>query len=92
MRKEKDLVAQFRQARALTPESAQSLASVGGDEGVAFRRLRNREILREASAGRYYLDELSWEAFNRARDRLLTILLILALLLLVGGIFGVWGK
>lgn len=92
IRKEKDLVARFRQARALTPDSAQSLASVGADEGAAFRRLRSRAILRESTAGRFFLDESSWEAFDRSRNRLLGILLLAALALLLTGLFTSWWK
>jgi len=93
IRKEKDLVAQFRQARALTPETAQSPGSIGADDsGIAFRRLRDRAILREASVGRYYLDDLSWEAYRRARRRMAMVLLLLVVALLVTGIAAAWWK
>ncbi len=79
MRREKDLVELFRGARALSPDTAQSLRAVGASDGVPFRRLRQRAVLREAPGGRFYLDEPSWAAFTYIRRRLMLVLLLIVL-------------
>ena len=80
LRKEKDLVAHFRDARALSPDSAQSLGALRLDEdGMALRRLLNRAVIRKGAPGTYYLDEPSWEALGRIRHRLMLVVLILLL-------------
>lgn len=67
--KEKHIVAAFRQARATSPAAAKTPAAIGVDERIAFQRLRRRAILRETEPGRFYLDEVSWEALRRMRRR-----------------------
>jgi hypothetical protein len=79
--KEKEIVAILRAARALTPAAAKTPATLGLHEGVAFRRLRARAVLRDAGDGRLYLDEPSWEALRAIRHRLALVLLGLALAL-----------
>ena len=81
IRKEKDLVAHFVQARALSIETAQSLGTLRIDEGVGFRRLRERAVIREGAPGAFYLDEPSWEALRRTRLRMVTVMLLVALTL-----------
>ncbi|MEP6764691.1 MAG: hypothetical protein ABJB66_10290 [Gemmatimonadaceae bacterium] len=75
VRREKELVAHFREHRALTTNSAQSTNALQVDENIAFRILRERAIIREASPGLYYLDEPSWEASVRRRRRIAFILI-----------------
>lgn len=81
--REKDLVAHFRQAGAVAAASAKSPSELGVHERMAWERLVERAVIREASPGAYYLDEQSWNALRRMRRRmgvvLLTILLLLAL-------------
>lgn len=80
LRKEKDLVSHFRDARALSPDSAQSLGALRLDEdGMALRRLLSRAVIRKGAAGTYYLDEPSWEALGRTRHRLILVALLIVL-------------
>ena len=79
IRREKALVALFRQARAVAPERAQSPGALGAEEGGAFSRLRRRAILRESATGQFYLDEPAWEAFQLGRRRLLLLLCVIGL-------------
>ncbi len=81
--KEKELVTHFRQAGALSPDTARTTADLRIDENVAFRALKRRAIFREVAAGRYYLDEPSWTAFQAARRRMVTVLLTVVLALFV---------
>lgn len=87
MRKERDLVDHFRRAGAISAEKAQSLTQLGiHDEGVAWRRLTHRAVVREAAPGRYYLDEPSWDALRYIRKRLMVVILTIAIILLLGGL------
>lgn len=80
IRKEKDLVAHFRDARAVSPDTAQSLGALRVDEeAMAWRRLRNRAVIRQGAPGTYYLDEPSWEALGRIRHRLILVALLIVL-------------
>jgi len=91
LRKEKDLVAHFRNARALSPDSAQSLGALRVDEeAIALRRLRNRAVIRQGGPGTYYLDEPSWEALGRIRRRLMLVALILLLGATALALTGAW--
>ena len=56
------IVRQFRAARALSPDRAQSSHSQGWFADAAFGRLQRRGIIRETTPGRYYLDQ---EALSR---------------------------
>lgn len=76
--KEKALVEHFRQQGALTAATAKTLNALSISENVEFRRLRVRAVIREGAAGAYYLDEESWTAVRRTRQRVLTVLLIAA--------------
>lgn len=78
-RREKELVALFRSARATSAAEAQSLAALGAHDGIALRRLQARAVIREGGPGTYYLDEPSWLALNRLRQRMLFVVLLLAL-------------
>ena len=76
MKKQKDLVARFREARAISAATAQSLAALRIDEGLAFRRLRAHTVIREPAPGTFYLDEPSWLALGHVRRRLATVILL----------------
>ena len=75
IRKEKELVAHFRSAGAVTPSKAQSPDALGVDTRVAWALLRKRAVIREASPGQFYLDEAAWEAL---RDRRRQIAIVVA--------------
>lgn len=83
--KEKEIVANFRAANALTPAAARTPASLGVHEGFAFRRLREHAVLREAEGGRLYLDEPSWQALRAIRRRMAMVMMTLVVVL--GGVF-----
>jgi hypothetical protein len=70
IKKENEIAAHFRVAGATSSETAQSLVDLGLDDSVRFKRLASRGVLREASAGRYFLDEAAWEARARLRTRM----------------------
>ena len=86
LRKERELVDLFRSAGATSPATAKSLYDVGVAEAWPLSRLRKRAIVREASPGRYYLDEEVWAAMRGMRQRI--IFMLLGLVALVG--FLVW--
>lgn len=77
--KEKAIVAAFRNAGATSATTATTPAAVGIHERLAFRKLRQRAVLREAGPGLFYLDEQSWEALRRIRRQLALAAAILAL-------------
>ena len=83
-RRERDLVGHFRRAGALTPETAQSSQVLGVHERLAWHRLVNRGVLRSASPGAFYLDEIAWEALRRTRR---WRALVLGLLVLVFAVY-----
>ena len=76
VRKEKNIVAAFRNAGATGIERATNLASLGISEGLAFRVLCRHSILRQLADGRFYLDEPAWDAHQSFRHRLAAILVM----------------
>lgn len=85
--KEKDLVAHFRRAGALSAASAKSATELGVDTRFAWYILERRAIIRDAGNGRYYLDEPAWAAHGTKRRRLAVALLVVVLGLLAISIF-----
>ena len=80
LRKEKDMVEAFRSAGAVSPPRARSPGELGVEDGGSiFRRLREREVLREAAPGAYYLDEPVWAAVRRMRGRMALAMVLLTL-------------
>jgi hypothetical protein len=79
--KERQLVDAFTRAGATSASTAVHPGDIAVDvSGNAGRRLIEHAVLREADAGRYYLDLLTWEALRRQRLRFLfVVLLIIAL-------------
>lgn len=91
--KERQVVETFERAGATAVGTARSPTELGVDpDGVGWRRLRERAIVREArpDTGLYYLDVEVWQATRRTRRRMLAVVLIvvLALLVLTGGHLG----
>jgi hypothetical protein len=83
IRRETEVVDDFRAAGATSRETAQSYTANGPGHSLGLRRLRDRAVIREAAPGTYYLDEEVWTAVRRTRRRIATaVLLILALALL----------
>jgi hypothetical protein len=80
--KERHIVTAFERVGAVTPERARTPEDVGVDaQRLAWRRLRERAIVRDAGDGRYYLDVEVWEANRRLRRRMMLVFLALILLL-----------
>jgi hypothetical protein len=73
VRRQRQIVAQFRTAGVTSPDRATSTAALGVEEGMAFRILRRHEILR-AVGERWFLDEPRWEAHRARRRRLAFII------------------
>jgi len=75
--KERHVADAFLRAGATSPERAMPPDDIGVDlGGVGGRRLLRHAVLREASAGRYYLDEPTWVAVRSTRRRLVFVILI----------------
>ena len=86
VRKQRDIAEVFEGARALSPETARVPDELGIDESLVFRGLVRRAVLREAGAGRYYLDLPSWRAMQDGRRRRVMLVVGISLLALVVGI------
>jgi hypothetical protein len=76
--RERQVVDAFMRANATSAASAVYPSDISVDlGGVGGRRLVERAVLRDAGAGRYYLDLLAWEALRRQRRRILFVILLL---------------
>ena len=83
-KQERDIVSTFRGVGATSAERARDPQELGVRYHAAFKRLVRRAVLREAGDGRYYLDELSWEALRSLRRRMaIVMLLVMAALFIV---------
>ncbi|MFL5488709.1 MAG: hypothetical protein ACJ8AJ_09525 [Gemmatimonadaceae bacterium] len=88
-RREREIVDDFRAAGATSTAAAQSYTAVGLGESMALKRLRNRAVIREASPGKYYLDEEVWAAVRRLRQRMATVIVSLLVLVMIGVLLGI---
>jgi hypothetical protein len=70
IRKERKLVDHFRSVGAVSADTARTLAQLGVDQHIAWRRLVDLAVLRSTPGGAWYLDEPSFQAINRVRRRL----------------------
>lgn len=87
IRREKDAVAVFRAAGAISPETARPPESLGITSDLTIRRLERRAVLRPGrQPGTLYLDEPSWAAATWSRRRLALVLLVIALFGLVAAL------
>ena len=86
--KERHIVEVFERVGATTAERARTLDELGDlgvhAHGLAWHALRDRVIVREAGAGRYYVDIELWQATRRRRRRAAFAVLTFAVLLAVG--------
>jgi hypothetical protein len=62
------IVSQLRDAGALSPERAQRYHARSRVEERTFRRLMGRRVIRQATPGRYYLDERMYGVLWRRRS------------------------
>ena len=77
--KERHIVSAFERLGATTPERALLPDDVGVDsQGIGWRRLQKRAVIREAGGGRYYVDSDAWQASRRTRR-----FLVLAVLMVI---------
>jgi hypothetical protein len=88
IRREKEVVEDFRAAGATSRETAQSYTAIGLGQSVGLKRLRDRAVIREAAPGTYYLDEEVWTAVRRTRRRIATVFLLILALVLLGVVAG----
>jgi 1-aminocyclopropane-1-carboxylate deaminase/D-cysteine desulfhydrase-like pyridoxal-dependent ACC family enzyme len=72
--RQKKIVATFRTAGATSANHAATTATLGIQEGLAFRILVRHAILRDAGEQRVYLDEPRWEAHQQRRRRLAVVI------------------
>jgi len=83
--KERHIVEAFERVGATTAERARTLDELGDlgvhAHGLAWHALRDRVIVREAGAGRYYVDIELWQATRRRRRRVLFVILTLAVIM-----------
>jgi len=86
--KQRQIVALFRAAGATSSNRATTAATLGVQEGLAFRILLRHAVVREVGEQRVYLDESSWESHQKKRRRLAFIIpgLVLLCLALTAGI------
>jgi hypothetical protein len=89
IRREKDLVAHFRNHGAVDAAHAMTAVALGVEERLAWVVLRNRAIIRDGGPGTYYLDELSWEAAGRRRKRVLVVVIAAVAVALIATQFAV---
>ncbi|HEX9608350.1 MAG TPA: hypothetical protein VF962_14075 [Gemmatimonadaceae bacterium] len=88
IRRETEVVDDFRAAGATSRETAQSYTAIGLGESLGLKRLRDRAVIREAAPGTYYLDEEVWTAVRRSRRRIATVFLLILALFLLGVVVG----
>jgi hypothetical protein len=87
--RERHIVERFREAHATSPATARGAQEIDVDEGIAFKRLRRHEVIREATPQRFYLDEDVWIAVGRTRRRFLLAIVVLMLIVAAGTALGV---
>jgi len=88
IRRETEVVDDFRAAGATSRETAQSYTAIGPGHSLGLKRLRDRAVIREAAPGAYYLDEEVWTAVRRTRRRVATVFLLILVLVLLGVMLG----
>jgi hypothetical protein len=92
--KERHIAEAFERAGATTPGRAVAPDDVrAATEGSGWRRLRERDIVRSAAGGRYYLDVARWQADRRRRQiRVLILIGVLLALAIQGWIMSGWPR
>ena len=81
IRREKDAVALFRAAGAISPETARPPEGLGVTSDLTIRRLEARAVLRPGrQPGTLYLDEPSWAATRMIRRRMAIVMVVLVVL------------
>jgi hypothetical protein len=82
--KQNQYLRRFQEAGAISAETAASLEQVGCRDSRMFQRIVRREVVRQVSQGKYYLDIEAAQEFRRARrERALTALVIIVIIAVV---------
>ena len=80
IRREKEMVAVFRAAGAISPDTARPPDALGLTSDHTIRRLEERAVLRPGrQPGTLYLDEPSWAAMGGVRRRMAMVMLVIVL-------------
>jgi hypothetical protein len=87
IRREKQIIEAMRAAGAVTPDTAVTMQAIGMHERLAFRKLRNRGVLREAAPDYFYLDDQRWESLTRLRHTIAGVMIVIALAVIVYVLF-----
>ncbi|MFL6592070.1 MAG: hypothetical protein ACJ8GK_05110 [Luteimonas sp.] len=81
-RRQRQLVAVFSAAGAIDAAHARTPEELAlGDRLRALQQLRDRNVIRMAAPGRFWVDLVAWQAFRRRRRRLALVLVLVALTL-----------
>jgi hypothetical protein len=77
--RERHIVDAFERRGATSGENGATPDEVGAETGRAWRRLRERSVVREThpGSGRFYVDLDVWQSLRRARRRVATVLVFL---------------
>jgi hypothetical protein len=86
IRREREVVEACRRAGAVSAATARPLRELGLSDSPGVDRLKDRAVLRMGAPGTWYLDEPSFEALLRGRQRLMLVLVLCSAAVLVGGL------
>ena len=90
VRKERDLVNHFRRARALSPDTSTTSASMGVEERHAWHRLARRGVIRQAPNSGWYLDESALAAWDKARRKRAMVLIAVVIAVFAATLVRSW--
>jgi hypothetical protein len=82
-RKEREIVDTFRGVGATSADRARDPDELSVTQHFAFKRLVDRAVLRTTGDGKFYLDELSWNAFRSLRRRMALVMMFIAIALVI---------
>ena len=85
IRRQKKIVAAFRDAGAVSKSTAVTPASLKVEEKRPFHHLKRQKVLRDGGGGRYYFDSVNWTKLLARRRRRA----IVAVAAFVGALLGV---
>ena len=81
-RRQRQVIAAFAAAGAIDDAHARTPEELAlGDRLRALQRLRDRNVIRMAAPGRFWVDLTAWQAFRRRRRRLALVLGLVAITL-----------
>ena len=83
MAKTRKYLKTFRHAHAISPEQAINPFEYGIVDGMAFKRLLKREIIKQTGVNRYYLDEHRAMQLKKRSNRLVIILMLVFIIALL---------